>query len=206
MGFGHTASNRNAQAPDHGSQNHTCTENAIQNLAYYRRWGQHRSNLVADTTLGPGVLAYPDVQSILDKFNGNHRTDRKTVIGLITGFLLKADKDKGRISLDPRSCRLVGFFAPIQENLDLPLEMGEEDKVALLCSPENLGAATHWNQRIWNMTYQTKYAQIESQLNNPDVVWNNNKVPQKLLLRIKEITSGDINSRNKDDIQDQQQL
>ena len=60
---------------------YTCTENAIQNLAYYRRWGQHRSNLVADTTLGPGVLAYPDVQSILDKFNGNHRTDRSYMLG-----------------------------------------------------------------------------------------------------------------------------
>ena len=51
------------------------TETAIQNLAYYRRWGQHRSNLVADSALGPGVLAYPDIQSILDKFKQNKRND-----------------------------------------------------------------------------------------------------------------------------------
>ena len=135
-----------------------------------------------------------------------HKTDRTTVIGLIAGYLLKVDKNKGRICLDPRSCRLIGFFAPIQQNLDLPLKMGEEDKVALLCSPENLGAATYWNQRVWNMTRETKYAQIQTDLNNADVVWNNNKVPQNLLLRIKEITSGDINSCNKEDIQEQQQL
>ena len=108
--------------------------------------------------------------------------------------------------MDPRSCRLLGFFAPIEGKVDLPFVMGEEDKVALQCSPENLGAATFWNQKVWNMTNKTTYVQIEAQLNNQDVVWNNNQVPEHLLLKIKNLVNGNINSRNKEDQQDQKQL
>jgi len=112
------------------------TEAAMQTLVYYKRWGLHRCNVVADNTLGPGIYAYPDIQSILDKFDNRKKDDRKVVIGLLSGYLLKVDKVRGRISLDPRSCRLFGFFAPIEEPLELPFRMGEEDKYALRLSPE----------------------------------------------------------------------
>ena len=83
--------------------------------------------------------------------------------------------------------------------------MGEEDKYALRSSPENLGAATFWNQRIWNMTKKTVYAEIEA-LNNISSAWNNNEVPEETMLKIKDIVSGDINSRNKEDQVEQNNL
>ena len=48
---------------------YTDTEAAIQTLVYYKRWGLYRCNIVADSQLGPGVYAYPDIKNILDKFD-----------------------------------------------------------------------------------------------------------------------------------------
>ena len=117
-------------------------------------------------------------------------------LSLLSGYLLRVDKEKQRISLDPRSCHLLGFFAPVEEPLELPFRMGEEDKFALRISPENLGAATFWNQKIWNMV-KAEFAEVKT-LNSISEFWNNNKIPEELMLRITDIVSGSVKS-NKDD-------
>ena len=54
--------------------------------------------------------------------------------------------------------------------------MGAEDKVALRISPENLGAATLWNQKIWNMV-KAEFAEVKT-LNSISEFRNNGKIPE----------------------------
>ena len=68
--------------------------------------------------------------------------------------------------------------------------MGEQDKLALRISPPNLGAATFWIQKIWNLD-KTKLKEVRN-LNSISERWNNNKIPEELLDSIADIVSGNI--------------
>ena len=85
-------------------------EAAIQTLVYFNRWGHHRCNICADTNLGPGVYCYPDIKCILENRDLGVANNRRYVIGVISGYLLKADNAKRIISLDSRNCTLGWIF------------------------------------------------------------------------------------------------
>ena len=50
------------------------------------------------------------------------------VLGVLCGYLFKSRKM--RVSLDPRSCKLLGFFAQVNGPSGIPFILGEEDEEA----------------------------------------------------------------------------
>ena len=93
-------------------------------LAYYYHYGSHRCNLALDGDLGEAVYCYTDVDTILNNLDYTKENDRRTVIGLVSVYLHKCENNKGRISLDSRSCRLLAFFAPFDTAIKLPFTLG----------------------------------------------------------------------------------
>ena len=68
-------------------------------------------------------------------------------LGLISGYLNKKQTKKGRVSLDPRSCKLVCIFAPFDTEVTLPFELGAEDGL----DPWHLGAPLRWYRIMGNL-------------------------------------------------------
>ena len=86
------------------------TSTAAVNLAYYYMYGSHRCNLMTDNTMQAGVYAYVDAQTAINKIVRSKKNDLRMVIGVVARWVLKHEPEKGRICLDPRSCKLLGFF------------------------------------------------------------------------------------------------
>ena len=129
-------------------------ETAIQTLMYYYRWGSQRCNINLDSELRTGVYCYPDVRTVVRKLQLINIVDQRSIIAVLSGWLLKTHKQKERMSFKSRSCRLLGFFAPIDVNVRLPMVMGLEDKMIFRLAPEDLGAPSTWIYRIFNMTWR----------------------------------------------------
>ena len=72
---------------------------AIMHLAYYYRYGSHRCNLANDGELGEAVYCYADIDTLLKKLTYSDLGDRRTVIGVVSGYLHKCSNSKGRINL-----------------------------------------------------------------------------------------------------------
>ena len=109
---------------------YTAPYTAVVNLADYFQSGSHRCNLAQDTELGSAVYCYPDVKTALNTIILSHTDDRRMCLGLVSGYLYKAQNKKDRISLDSRSCKLLKLFAPFDTEVELPMHMGSEDKLA----------------------------------------------------------------------------
>ena len=137
---------------------YTTADTATINHLYYQRYGYHRCNIVIDEKMGAGVYAYTDIVSLLDSLNRKLAGTRHIVIGVIYGYLHKVGTPKTRICLDPRSCKLVGFFAQSNIPAGAPFIMGEEDKMSLRLCPDDLGVPVHRITRfgtlIRNRTFQ----------------------------------------------------
>ena len=123
---------------------------AVTHLAYYYHYGSHRCNLVHDGELGEAVYCYTDMDILLKNLHYD-KSGRKTVIGMVSGWLHKNSNNRGRISLDSRSCKLLAYFAPFDNELKLPLYLGEEDKLAMRIKPMDLGAPVKWYRELHNM-------------------------------------------------------
>ena len=81
--------------------------------------------------------------------------DSIDVSALVAGCLSKAQKKKERISLNPRSCKLLKIFAPFCTKIEVPSEMGVKDILAFRLNQFNLGAPLQWFREIYNMTEVT---------------------------------------------------
>ena len=84
-------------------------QTALINCVYYHRYGVHRCNLVLDQEMGVGVYAYTDMQTLIDSINWNLPDAEDTVIGVLYGYLHKTSDSAKKVSIDPRSCKIVGF-------------------------------------------------------------------------------------------------
>ena len=89
-----------------------CTpETALVNCVYYHKYSQHRCNLALDTDLDVGVYGYTDAETTLAAISDGQTSTCQVVLGVLAGYLHKSQKKKGlKVSLDPRSCKLFGFF------------------------------------------------------------------------------------------------
>ena len=101
--------------------------------------------------MGAGVYAYTDIVSLFGGLNRKMAATRHIVIGVIYGYLHKVGTPKTRICLDPRSCKLVGFFTQFNIPTGAPFFMGEEDKISLRLGPDDLGVPAYRMNKIWNM-------------------------------------------------------
>ena len=103
-------------------------ETALVNCMYYHKYGEHRCNLALDKDLDVGVYAYTDAEIISTGLAGAEPSTADTVLGVVAGYLHKSQKKKGlKVSLDPRSCKLLGFWAQVQGPSGYPCGLGQED-------------------------------------------------------------------------------
>ena len=82
-------------------------QTAFVNCTYYHKYSQHRCNLVLDPEIGAGVYGYTDIQTLLNSLNWNFPKTEQVVIGVIYGYLHKTSKSALKVSLDPRSCKII---------------------------------------------------------------------------------------------------
>ena len=109
---------------------YTAPYTAVVNLAYYYHYGAHRCNILQDSELGSSVYCYPDVKTALNSIDVSKSGDRQICLAIVSGYLCKVQKKKERISLNPRSCKLLKIFAPLCTKIEVPQEMGVEDILA----------------------------------------------------------------------------
>ena len=114
---------------------------------YYIHHGFMRCNLAQDQTLQEGVYAWSDISAALDTVHRHLAMDRTKCIGIVEGYISRRDDKK--ISLNPRSTKLVTIFAPWDEEIHLPFELGAEDTLAFRLPPHQLGAPVRWMRQLY---------------------------------------------------------
>ena len=170
------------------------------NLAYYH-YGAHRCSLAQDSDLGEALYRYVDIATALRSIDCSNPEDRTKCLGLISGYLCKKENDKGRMSLDSRSCKLLAIFAPFDTPVTVPFKLGAEDALAFRINQFNLGAPLKWYRLVNNMREVTmdKISNINTE------IWNNT-LPEDLVKDCYELALYDSESRNEEDQQDQKDL
>ena len=112
-------------------------QQVVNDIAYYFHYAFMRCNLAQDVHLEEGVYAYVDIDSALKKLDRNNPTDRTKCIGIIEGYLKYKHEDK--VSLNPRSTKLIAVFSPWDTEIHLPFTLGAEDALAFRLPPHQLG-------------------------------------------------------------------
>ena len=92
-----------------------------------------RCNISQDSHLQEGVYAWADIQSALKSIELDKAVDRTKCIGIVEGYLKRRHDDK--ICLNPKSTKLLAIFAPWDEEIHLPFELGAEDTLAFRLPP-----------------------------------------------------------------------
>ena len=72
---------------------------------------------------------------------------------LIEGYLNRRHDDK--VSLNPRSTKLIAVFSPWDTEIHLPFTLGAEDSLAMRLPPHQLGAPTRWFRQLSNIDGST---------------------------------------------------
>ena len=112
---------------------HGGPQQAINEYVYYIHHGCMRCNISQDVHLREGVYAWTDILSAIKGIDRNKAIDRTKCIGIVEGYLKHRHDDK--ISLNPRSTKLIAIFAPWDEEIHLPFELGAEDTLAFRLPP-----------------------------------------------------------------------
>ena len=161
-------------------------ETALVNCVYYHKYSQHRCNLALDTDLDVGVYGFTDAESTLASMSGGETQSQEIVLGVLAGYLHKSQKKKGiKVSLDPRSCKLLGFFAQVHVPSGAPFVLGEEDKISLRLDPEDLGVFSHRFSKIWNMSKPTEVLS----LNTSGHIWAGAALCQAIIEQIQDVVA-----------------
>ena len=112
---------------------HGGPQQAINEYVYYIHHGYMRCNISQDVHLREGVYAWTDILSAIKGIDRDKALDRTKCIGIVEGYLMHRHDDK--ISLNPRSTKLIAIFAPWDEEIHLPFELGAEDTLAFRLLP-----------------------------------------------------------------------
>ena len=121
------------------------------NYAHYVRYGRHRCNLCTDIQMGSGAYCYTSAESVINAIDLKTAPDRRIVVGVIRGYLHKSETAKARMSLDPRSCKLLGFRS-IRCASGTTLSIWRRRQIIIKVGPLELGAPVYWCNQIWNMS------------------------------------------------------
>ena len=149
------------------------------------------------------MYAYTDATALLNSLNRLLAPTRHVVIGVISGYLMKAGTTRTKICLDPRSCKLLGFFTQIKTPANAPFNLGEEDKMSLQLNPDQLGVPVQLMNKIWNMFGPSSVHTLNTSHNT----WTQNEpAPQGLLQKVCRMLNGNIRSMNQDDQVEQKDL
>ena len=118
--------------------------------------------------------------------------------------MYKAQNNKGRISLDSRSCKLLKIFAPFDTVVQLPMQLAAEDKIGFRLIQSNLGVPIQWYREVCNMCEVTN-VKIQ-RLNRYPELWNGNEVPSEMFGDCFNIALYNSQSRNPQDQEEQKTL
>merc|ERR1711867_228584 len=177
-------------------------QQVVNNLAYYYHYGYMHCNLMQDVHLEEGVYGYVDIEAALSKLDYRIPFHRTKCIGLIEGYLHRRHDDK--VSLNPRSTKLVAVFSPWDEKIQLPFVLGAEDALAMRLPPHQLGAPTRWFRQLSNIDGSlTSKATIRSKINSGE--WASQPT-KEILDKCCEIGQYNSQSRNIDDMIEQKRL
>ena len=181
---------------------HGGPQQALNEYVYYIHYGFMRCNLAQDSTLQEGVYAWTDINLALKGIELHKATDRMKCIGIVEGYLSKRDGDK--ISLNPRSTKLLAIFAPWDEDVHLPFELGAEDTLAFRLPPHQVGAPVRWFRQLYCIdgTRYTKGA-IRGMIDSGD--WPT-PITETLLDECAENAEFNIASLNVEDMMEQKRL
>ena len=70
-------------------------------------------------------------------------------LGILEGYVQRRDGVK--ISFNPKSTKLITIFAPWDEEIHLPFELGAEDLLAFRLPPHQLGCPVRWMRLLFNI-------------------------------------------------------
>ena len=104
-GTAYTPSEMAGNTPIIAYKTYADSSTAIINLAYYYEYGTHRCNVMTDNQMEGGVYAYVDASTAIGKIDMQRKSDMNMVVGVIAGWVSKVEPKKGRLRLDPRSCK-----------------------------------------------------------------------------------------------------
>ena len=96
-----------------------------------------RCNLAQDSALREGIYGWNDIEAALASIELMNPVDRTKCIAIIEGYLMF--KDDKKLSLNPRSTKLLAIIAPWDEEIHLPFELGVEDTLAFRLPPHQIG-------------------------------------------------------------------
>ena len=83
------------------------------------------------------------------KEEGASHSTRTKCLGIIEGYLHYKHNDK--MSLKARSTKLIAIFAPWDEEIHMPFELGMEDALAFRLPPHHIGAPIRWFRTLYNI-------------------------------------------------------
>ena len=119
-------------------------------------------NLAQDAHLYEGIYCWSDIEAALSSVNREAgAVERQKCIGIVEGWLNY--KDGSKMSLKSRSTRLRAIFAPWDEEIHLPFEMGAEDTLVFRLPPHQVGAPIRWFRQVYNID-GTKYTKAAIRL------------------------------------------
>ena len=133
---------------------------AMNEWVYQSYYGYMHVNLAQDGHLHDGVYCWNDVRKAIDSFKedyAKHPTQTKC-LGVVEGYLHYKHGDK--MSLRARSTKLIAIFAPFDEEIHMPFELGVEDALAFRLPPHQIGGPIKWFRTLYNIdgTTYTKSA------------------------------------------------
>ena len=132
---------------------HGGPQQAINEYAYQAHYGYMHCNLAQDAHLHEGIYCWSDIEAALSSINREAgAVERQKCIGIVEGWLNY--KDGNKMSLKSRSTKLRAIFAPFDEEIHLPFEMGVEDTLVFRLPPHQVGAPIRWFRQVYNIDGQ----------------------------------------------------
>ena len=105
--------------------------------------------MAQDCNLHEGIYCWNDIEAALASITREGSSERRKCIGIIEGWLNY--KDGNKMSFKARSTQLLGIFAPWDEEIHLPFELGAEDTLAFRLPPHQVGAPIRWFRQLFNI-------------------------------------------------------
>ena len=161
-----------------------------------------RCNLAQDVHLQEGVYCWNDIAAAISGLVLTDPNDRIKCIGVIEGYLKY--KHEKKLSFNPRSTKLLAIFAPWDEEIHLPFELGAEDTLAFRLPPHQLGGPIRWMRQLFCIDgARTNKIAIRQKIDSGE--WPT-PLSDKLRRDCAEVAQYNIASRNEQDMLEQKRL
>ena len=101
---------------------HGGPQQAVNEYVYQAHYGYMHCNMAQDCNWHEGIYCWNDIQAALASITREGSSERSKCIGIVEGWLNY--KDGNKMSLKSLSTQLIAIFAPWDEEIHLPFELG----------------------------------------------------------------------------------